>query len=161
MGDLIRFKGGENYIMNIFDIAKAFLSLDIMTHKKLQKLCYYAQAWHLALFKEPLYKESLQAWIHGPVCRDLYQEYKKYGWRKIPSEKKPCNVDGDTYEFIKEVYVTYGELSGDELEMLTHEEEPWIEARGDLSSMEPSYEEIKLSTMQDYYWSVYEGGQND
>lgn len=30
--------------MNIFDIANAFLSIEPQTHKKLQKLCYYAYA---------------------------------------------------------------------------------------------------------------------
>lgn len=35
---------------SILDIANWFLSKEPMTHKKLQKLCYYAQAWGLALY---------------------------------------------------------------------------------------------------------------
>jgi len=34
---------------SVLNIAQCFLSKQGMTHKKLQKLCYYAQAWHLAL----------------------------------------------------------------------------------------------------------------
>ena len=30
---------------DVFDLADAFLCIDSMTHKKLQKLCYYAKAW--------------------------------------------------------------------------------------------------------------------
>ena len=30
---------------NIMDVARLFLSQESMSHKKLQKLCYYAQAW--------------------------------------------------------------------------------------------------------------------
>ena len=33
----------------VMDVANWFLSQSSMTHKKLQKLCYYAQAWHCAL----------------------------------------------------------------------------------------------------------------
>lgn len=54
--------------ISIFDIADTFLSIEPMTHKKLQKLCYYAQAWHCALENEPICSASFQAWIHGPVC---------------------------------------------------------------------------------------------
>ena len=50
---------------------------------KLQKLVYYAQAWHLALRDVPLFEEDFEAWVHGPVIPALYQEYKKFGWRPI------------------------------------------------------------------------------
>ena len=37
---------------SIGNIADWFLSQSSMTHKKLQKLCYYLQAWSLALYKK-------------------------------------------------------------------------------------------------------------
>ena len=40
---------GRKQMINIFELADTFLSFDIMTHKKLQKLCYYAYSWYMVL----------------------------------------------------------------------------------------------------------------
>ena len=55
MGNVIELFKGEKQMTTIYEVAKYFLSLDDMTHKKLQKLCYYAQAWFLALYDTLLY----------------------------------------------------------------------------------------------------------
>ncbi|MCI7457609.1 Panacea domain-containing protein [Actinomyces urogenitalis] len=39
---------------------------------KLHKLCYYAQAWHLAITNEPLFRSDMQAWRYGPVSTAVY-----------------------------------------------------------------------------------------
>ena len=51
---------------------------DLISNLKLQKLVYYAQGFHLALYDEPLFLEAIEAWTHGPVVPDLYRHYKKY-----------------------------------------------------------------------------------
>jgi uncharacterized phage-associated protein len=148
--------------ITIFDVAKTFLTMESMQHKKLQKLCYYAQAWHLALRKKRLFDNKFEAWIHGPVCPELYQEYKEYGWNPIPKEDRlPENIDKETMEFLEDVFNTYGEFNGDQLEYLSHQEKPWKEARNGLEEWEPSNNEIDEDIMRDYYWSVYEAYQND
>ncbi|MFS8119254.1 MAG: Panacea domain-containing protein [Microcoleus sp.] len=43
---------------------------------KLQKLVYYAQAWHLAIYGMPLFNADFQAWVHGPVIPDLLEKYQ-------------------------------------------------------------------------------------
>ena len=58
---------------NIFDTAKYILQkYDHLSTMKLQKLCYYAQAWSLVWDDEPLFNEDFQAWANGPVCPDLF-----------------------------------------------------------------------------------------
>ena len=57
---------------SVYEIANWFLNKGSMTQKKLQKLCYYAQAWCYALKGERLIKSDFQAWIHGPVSPALY-----------------------------------------------------------------------------------------
>ncbi|WP_051585896.1 Panacea domain-containing protein [Caldanaerobius polysaccharolyticus] len=164
MGKVVFLKGGLQVDKpSIFDVAKTFLFMDSMTHKKLQKLCYYAQAWHLALYNgERLFDANFEAWIHGPVCRELYNVYKVYGWDDIPKENSiPSNIDEETYEFLKVVFNTYGDFTGDELEKLTHTELPWKEAREGLEEWEPSHNVIKEETMQKFYWDIYEQSQND
>lgn len=77
---------------SIFDMAEAFLSIESMTHMKLQKLCYYAKAWYLAIYGENIITEPFEAWVSGAVQPLLYHKYKIYGlgyifknntWEKI------------------------------------------------------------------------------
>ncbi|EQB35054.1 hypothetical protein M948_18315 [Virgibacillus sp. CM-4] len=147
---------------SIFDVAKFFLSKNDanMTHKKLQKLCYYAFSWNLALRNKFLFREQFQAWVHGPVAPVLYSKYKEHGWKTIPSEDAP-SFDQDDQAMLEEVFRIYGSFTGDELETLTHSEEPWVYARGDLAPYEPSQVQLSDAIIKDYYLRVYERAQND
>ena len=103
---------------DIFDLADAFLSIESMTHKKLQKLCYYAKAWYLALYDENLVMEPFEAWVHGAVQPELYQKYKPYGFSYIPRVLDTKNIPEEFLSFAREIYESYGALDGDELERL-------------------------------------------
>ena len=66
--------------ITVFDIADFFLSKKSVTHKKVQKLVYYAYVWFIALYNQDednienvLSKEQPEAWIHGPVFPTLYK----------------------------------------------------------------------------------------
>ena len=151
---------------SVFDVAKWFLSRQSMEHKKLQKLCYYGQAWHCALEGQPLFCERIEAWVHGPVIPVLYQEYKSYGWQKIPQVKDFDEgiFSSGTLEVLRAVYDTYGDFTGMQLENLTHGEIPWQKARGDLYPSKPlevCTREIQEQDMRDYYRRLYENSQND
>jgi len=158
MGKLIKLfdrKGGSK--MSVFEVAEVFLEMgEDITNKKLQKLCYYAQSWHLALYEEPLFDDKFQAWVHGPVCRELYLEYKDYRWNIPSPDEFDCTLDSRICEFLEMVYDTYGEFDGDELELLTHSELPWQEARKGLEEWEASDKEISEETMRKFYREVYE-----
>ena len=41
--------------------------------KKLHKLLYYCQGHHLAVFDEPLFRETISAWDMGPVVGELWK----------------------------------------------------------------------------------------
>lgn len=44
---------------------------------KLQKLLYYVQAWHISKFnKEILFDTLPEAWVNGPVYREVYDNFK-------------------------------------------------------------------------------------
>ena len=147
-------------------VADWFLSRQSMEHKKLQKLCYYAQAWHCALEGKPLFNERIEAWVHGPVIPALYQKYKGYGWQAIPQVSgfdEGC-LPSDTLEVLHAVYDTYGGLTGMQLENLTHSEAPWRKARGELypkSPMALCTEAISEQDMREYYQKIYENSQDD
>lgn len=149
----------EKGTLDAREVAKVFLSIESMSNKKLQKLCYYAQAWSYALLKKGLFYQDIEAWVHGPVITDIYDKYRHYRWKNIPKEQDSEHLGNDIYEFLREIYDTYGEFSGDELETLTHSEKPWQIARDGLEEWEPSHNKIDPKVMSDYYWSLYEPGE--
>ena len=65
-------------------IRSAHESGELITNLKLQKLVYYAQAWHLALFDEPLFDDPIEAWVHGPVVSSLYSKFPEHRQRLNP-----------------------------------------------------------------------------
>lgn len=142
----------------IFDIADWFLSKESMTHKKLQKLCFYAKAWHLVLFnKTNITSEEFQAWVHGPVSPTLYQKYKVFGWTPIDKIDSSSITNPIIDDFLQKIWDTYGELDGHQLESLTHKESPWISARAGLNTWDSSTRVISEDSMHNYYSSIYQG----
>lgn len=137
--------------LSIFVMAEAFLNIDSMTHKKLQKLCYYAKAWYLAMYDTNIVNESFEAWIHGAVQPDLYQKYKIYGFEQIPRQINKSEIPEEFISFSNEIYNVYGQLTGDELEKLNHTEGPWIKARGNLKPWQSGNNIIDEEDMKTYY----------
>ena len=105
------------------------LAGDALTNLKLQKLCYYAQGWHLALFGAPLFSEVIEAWAHGPVVPELYQRFKSYKWQAIDPFELVSDPEADLHdeqkEFLDQVWSRYNSFSGKMLEHMTHAEPPW------------------------------------
>ena len=148
MGDMTK------HIGDIFDMASAFLSIESMSHKKLQKLCFYAKAWYLALYDTNIINEQFEAWVHGAVQPDLYQKYKIYGFSYIPQILDTRGIPEEFLSFARDIYDSYGELDGDELERLNHCEAPWIKARHGLKPWQNSDELISEDDMKAYYRSI-------
>ena len=143
----------------IFDVALWFLSKERMTHKKLQKLCYYAQAWSYAICPEPISDAVFEAWVHGPVCRELYDKYKEYGFDWIPMVENPSVKFNPIHaELLEDVWDTYGEQTANSLEVLSHREPPWQIARNGLPPNQPCSNPINPEDMKRYYRSIYSGG---
>ena len=138
MGKVIRItKDRGRKMASIFDVANYFLTKlayedeSSITPLKLQKLCYYAQAWSFAWDENKLFDEDFQAWAHGPVNPQLYDKYKVYGARDIPipEEADFSMFNEDQKETMDVVWNEYGIYDGKYLERLTHQEAPWKDAR--------------------------------
>ena len=121
-------------MLTCFDVADYFLSRcddesgDLISNLKLQKLVYYAQGFSLALLDEPLFEESIEAWMHGPVVPKLYAKYKNYGKDPLPSDGfDKDKFTEDQLDLLEEVYNVYGQFSAWKLRNMTHEEAPWAE----------------------------------
>ncbi len=141
---------------SVFEVANWFLKKEPMTHLKVQKLCYYAQAWTYALKGYRLEDTDFQAWVHGPVSPALWERFKAFGYDtiKIKGEIKFSFETGDI-KLLEDVWDTYGENTGSALEALTHRELPWIEARRGYETDERCTVVISPKTMAAYYKSIY------
>ncbi len=119
-----------------FNVADFFLNRaakeedggEIISNLKLQKLVYYAQGFHLAIFGVPFFRESLEAWTHGPVVPDLYHAKKCFGDNGIPANPEfDANIfTQEQLELLNEVYEVFGQFSAWKLRELTHQESPWL-----------------------------------
>jgi uncharacterized phage-associated protein len=132
---------------------------DLITNLKIQKLVYYAQAWYLAIYNEPLFDDRLEAWPHGPVQPELYRRFKRYQWKPIDEQPDPCPKFVDPIkEHLKEILDVYGDLTAHHLERLTHKEDPWKNARGDLPLDAPCTNAISHEDMKDFYRRLADNG---
>ncbi|MGE7415459.1 Panacea domain-containing protein [Methylobacterium tarhaniae] len=125
---------------------------------KLHKLLYYFQSWSLAHGRGHLFEGNFQAWVHGPVNRVVYNRFAPskmmYSVLSLRDLREDFNVealDRDDRAFMDAVLEVYAPLTGDQLEQMTHDEEPWIEARHGVAPNERSENVINDETMRRYY----------
>lgn len=105
-----------------------------------------------------MFSEECQAWVHGPVYRDVYFRYRDYKYDTVEC----CNEFDDTifssskkaiFESVVKHICCY---SGKVLEKFTHSETPWLSARGNLLETEPSDKVIAKNDIEKYFESVKE-----
>jgi uncharacterized phage-associated protein len=123
-----------------------------MTAMRLQKLVYYAKAWHLVWENSPLFPEEIEAWANGPVVRSLYADHRKQ-MMVAPGDitGKTDTLTPDEKESVDAVIGYYGHMKAYELSDLTHNEAPWRDARGETPPGEPSRAVITDKAMYEYY----------
>ena len=104
-----------------------------LTPMQLMKLVYIAHGWSLGLDNRPLVTDRIEAWRHGPVLPDLYQQVKRFGAQPIDGE-----IPGGMFaahgpplaprelDLVRQTYEQYGRLNGIQLSELTHQADtPW------------------------------------
>jgi uncharacterized phage-associated protein len=149
-------------LLHAQDVAEYFLANvdeeagDNISNLKLQKLLYYAQGFHVAMHDgDPLFSEPVVAWDHGPVVEAIYFRYSKHGWQGIDP---PIAFDNsvyppDTRELLDVVYGVYGQFSAKRLELMTHDEPPWMNTSRNA--------EITLESLRGFFSLMVEEGRND
>lgn len=138
---------------NVFDIAKYILeNLGRVSTMKLQKLCYYAQAWALVWDDTPIFQEDFQAWANGPVCPELfYYSQGKFSVDSSEMKGDSQKLTAPQKETIDKVLEYYGDKNAQWLSQLTHMEEPWQVARNGLSNGAFCNNIITKESMAMYY----------
>jgi uncharacterized phage-associated protein len=136
---------------------------ETVSPKKLQKLLYYVESWHLVYMGKPLIEEDFEAWVHGPVLPSIYKYLKGFGFNNILIVNDELNtveeemegikskLNPDQIELINNVLDGYASLSAFQLELLSHSEKPWLDARGDLQPHQLCSNIISKEEMKKFY----------
>ncbi len=107
------------------------LNVTDVTNLKIQKLLYFGYGHYLALYGTPLFSEKIEAWKYGPVVRERYDKYKKYGDSPI---KFPMKIDLSIYsekskDFLGKLLKKYRTVEAYDLVDMTHQPGfPWKNA---------------------------------
>lgn len=145
------------------DVARYFLHKQEMTQKKLHKMLFYAYAWYLyqnnelndlkvRLFTSENPNHGFQAWVHGPVFRELYPVYANNGFRPFYVLTDNSNVfNEEDKKFLDEIIKVYGKFDADKLENMSHTCCSWINAR---KGYEPYEACSKLLDDKDIYRDI-------
>ncbi len=132
-------------------VSESQLHGDPITNLKLQKLLYYAQGWFLALYDRPLFADPIRAWVRGPVVYEVWKNYSDFRWNPITARVRKPSISEVAQAHLNEILEVYGDYSAYTLERMTHQEEPWLRARGNLSNHEPSTTIISLEAMKAHF----------
>lgn len=73
--------------------------------------------------------------------------------------REATSIVEDLGVVVHDVWETYGDIAGTDLEVLTHRELPWIEARGNAKPFQHCTTPISTETMAKYYKSIYQGNE--
>lgn len=122
-----------------------------MTAMKLQKLCYYSQAWQLVWEDRAMFEERIEAWANGPVIPELYKEHRGEFRVSTWDLGKASSLDAGESETIDIVIDSYGDLTAHQLSEMTHREDPWVTARHGVPDGQRSNSEITQGAMHAFY----------
>lgn len=142
-------------------VAKEFVKLsylgeeaDPLTHMRLQKLLYYAQAWSLIVRCSELFSEDLRGWKYGPVVREIYDAVPDgQGAKPLAAEHfaDAPDLSADGAEFVRGVWEAYKGFSASGLSKMTHQELPWQNARKGLGTYDKGDNEIIAADIEAYF----------
>ena len=140
----------------IFDVARYILDrLGEVSSWKLQKLCFYAQAWAIAWTEKPLFAEEFEAWRNGPVSPDLFRLHQgQFTVRPDDIPGHPEVLTEDELETLNEVLEHYGSWEPYRLREQTHSEAPWKNARGNLPWNAPCNTVITKESLGAFYGAL-------
>lgn len=136
-------------------VSRYLLSLDAareepdVTHLKLQKILYFAQANYLASTGQRLFDEPLEAFEHGPVVYPVYRQFTGMGANIIAAQLRPSydesELPEDVSNFLDQIWDLYKDFTPSQLRKLTHLQDPWKDnyVRGEFRKEIPDYDLIE------------------
>ena len=141
--------------VSVFDVAAYILEkLGTLSTIKLQKLVYYSQAWSLVWDDAPLFHERIEAWVNGPVVRELFSYHRGFFQISTLPIGVSKRLNSTQKETVDAVIDFYGPKTGQQLVEISHLEDPWKLARRGMDKDERGETEIPLDSIAEYYTSI-------
>ena len=128
-----------------------------VTPLALEKLLSFSNGVNYAVNGEQLIFEDNQAWAHGPVYPQMYNKYKKFGYKPIDDgiySTHGCvlsKLTDSEISVIDLVINTFGLFSPKTLENISHSQEPWREKRIGYKDDEAGQEVIYQDSIKAFY----------
>ena len=128
-----------------------------VTPLALEKLLSFSDGVNYALNGTQLIYEESQAWAHGPVYPQIYNKYKKFGYKPIDDgiySTHGCMLSKLTDKEINAIDLvinTFGLYSPKTLEKISHSQEPWKEKRIGYKEDEVGREVIDENSIRSFY----------
>ena len=144
----------------IYLISKHIIArMEDITPLALQKILYYIQGFSTYFFDRPIFNDNAEAWVHGPVYREIYDRFSYYRYNPISKNEFEIyneidSLNAKEIKLIDLVINNFGVYSGKTLEKMTHTTIPWEEGRKELSEEEYSSNIIDIDTMKDYFTNI-------
>jgi len=69
-----------------------------VSNLRINKVIYFLHAGFLREFGKPLVSAKIEAWDHGPVFREVYHQFKRFGRSEILGRANRINVATGSYE---------------------------------------------------------------
>lgn len=135
-------------VLNVAEyICKEYLrqSGEPIDELKLQKLLYFAQRESLAINDEPLFKEPLEGWVHGPVSKDV----RTYFLYSFGIATETSDIEPESKRILNNVIEEYGRLASWRLRDLSHEEISWKKSRTGLADREPGQRVLSIADIRE------------
>lgn len=159
LGKIMELKLTEDQ-SKIYLISKHIIAkMEDITPLALQKILYYIQGFSAYFFEKPIFNDNAEAWVHGPVYREIYDRFSYYRYNPISknefeSYNEINSLNDKEIKLIDSVINNFGVYSGKVLEKMTHTTIPWEEGRKELSEEEYSSNIIDTDTMKDYFTNI-------
>ncbi len=159
LGKIMELKLTEDQ-SKIYLISKHIIAkMEDITPLALQKILYYIQGFSTYFFDKPIFNDNAEAWVHGPVYREIYDRFSYYRYNPISKNEFESYNEIDSLnekelKLIDSVINNFGVYSGKILEKMTHTTIPWEEGRKELSEEEYSSNIIDTDTMKDYFTNI-------
>ena len=137
-------------------IIKSLEEVDAMS---LQKTLYFANGFSSLFLKERLFDDLPEAWIHGPVYREIYDCFSYYKANKLDYDEITKNIEislgEEEKEYLNTIIKDFACYSGSLLREMTHLTKPWKVSRAGLDEYEYSKRIIDEEEMNDYFKKIY------
>ncbi len=130
-------------------------SLGDITNLSLQKILYFLNGFSPLLLGHNLFSDTAQAWPHGPVYAKMYDAFSYYVRDNINISEvlkdREFDLTNEEKEYIDEVSKYFSCYGGSKLRNMSHQTEPWINARLGLEENEPSNRIIDEKDITGYF----------